>query len=203
MTATAQQLEYLKNSIQSIEDYPKPGILFRDVTSLLEDPKAYALSIELLSERYKDAGITKVVGTEARGFLFGAPVALALGVGFVPVRKPRKLPRETIAETYELEYGTDQLEIHVDAIKPGDKVLVVDDLLATGGTIDATVKLIRRLGGEVHDAAFIINLRSGRRTAPGEAGDPLLQSGAVPGPLSKSLHIASPIGRGCDSMTPS
>lgn len=99
-----------------------------------------------------------MVGTEARGFLFGAPVALALGVGFVPVRKPRKLPRETIAETYELEYGTDQLEIHVDAIKPGDKVLVVDDLLATGGTIDATVKLIRRLGGEVHDAAFIINL---------------------------------------------
>ena len=146
MTATAQQLEYLKNSIKSIQDYPKPGILFRDVTSLLEDPKAYALSIELLVERYKNAGITKVVGTEARGFLFGAPVALAMGVGFVPVRKPRKLPRETIAESYELEYGTDQLEIHVDAIKPGDKVLVVDDLLATGGTIEATVKLIRRLG---------------------------------------------------------
>ncbi len=158
MTATAQQLEYLKNSIQSIQDYPKPGILFRDVTSLLEDPKAYSLSIELLVARYKNAGITKVVGTEARGFLFGAPVALALGVGFVPVRKPRKLPRETIAEVYELEYGTDQLEIHVDAIKPGDKVLVVDDLLATGGTIEATVKLIRRLGGEVTDAAFIINL---------------------------------------------
>jgi len=104
------------------------------------------------------AGITKVVGTEARGFLFGAPVALELGVGFVPVRKPGKLPRETIAENYELEYGTDQLEIHVDAIQPGDKVLVVDDLLATGGTIEATVKLIRRLGGEVTDAAFIINL---------------------------------------------
>ncbi len=95
MTATAQQLEYLKNSIKSIQDYPKPGILFRDVTSLLEDPKAYALSIELLVERYKNAGITKVVGTEARGFLFGAPVALAMGVGFVPVRKPRKLPRDT------------------------------------------------------------------------------------------------------------
>mgnify|MGYP001124849295 CR=1 FL=1 len=158
MTATAQQLEYLKNSIKSIQDYPKPGILFRDVTSLLEDPKAYALSIDLLVERYKNAGITKVVGTEARGFLFGAPVALGLGVGFVPVRKPGKLPRETISETYDLEYGTDQLEIHVDAIKPGDKVLVVDDLLATGGTIEATVKLIRRLGGEVADAAFIINL---------------------------------------------
>lgn len=145
MTATAQQLEYLKNSIKSIQDYPKPGILFRDVTSLLEDPKAYALSIDLLVERYKNAGITKVVGTEARGFLFGAPVALGLGVGFVPVRKPGKLPRETISETYDLEYGTDQLEIHVDAIKPGDKVLVVDDLLATGGTIEATAKLIRRL----------------------------------------------------------
>lgn len=158
MTATAQQLAYLKNSIKSVQDYPKAGILFRDVTSLLEDPKAYALSIELLAAHYKNAGITKVVGTEARGFLFGAPVALALGVGFVPVRKPHKLPRETIAESYELEYGTDQLEIHVDAIKPGDKVLIVDDLLATGGTADATVRLIRRLGGEVQDAAFVINL---------------------------------------------
>ncbi|BDH46786.1 adenine phosphoribosyltransferase [Salmonella enterica subsp. enterica serovar Choleraesuis] len=158
MTATAQQLDYLKNSIKSIHDYPKPGILFRDVTSLLEDPKAYALSIELLVSRYKNAGITKVVGTEARGFLFGAPVALGLGVGFVPVRKPGKLPRATLSESYELEYGTDCLEIHQDAITEGDVVLVVDDLLATGGTIEATVKLIRRLGGEVKDAAFIINL---------------------------------------------
>lgn len=158
MTATAQQLEYLKNSIKSIQDYPKPGILFRDVTSLLEDPKAFALSIDLIVERFKQAGITKVVGTEARGFLFGAPVALGLGVGFVPVRKPGKLPRKTLSETYELEYGTDKLEIHTDAIKAGDRVLVVDDLLATGGTIDATVKLIRHLGGEVTDAAFIINL---------------------------------------------
>ncbi len=158
MTATAQQLEYLKNSIKSVQDYPKPGILFRDVTSLLEDPKAYALSIELLVSQFKDSGITKVVGTEARGFLFGAPVALGLGVGFVPVRKPNKLPRETLSESYELEYGTDKLEIHTDAIKAGDKVLVVDDLLATGGTIEATVKLIRRLGGEVTEAAFVINL---------------------------------------------
>lgn len=143
-----------------------------------------------------------MVGTEARGFLFGAPVALALGVGFVPVRKPRKLPRETIAESYELEYGTDQLEIHVDAIKEGDKVLVVDDLLATGGTIDATVKLIRRLGGEVHDAAFVINLFD-------LGGEQRLEklgincfAGPFPGSLSKSLHIASLIERGCDNMTP-
>jgi adenine phosphoribosyltransferase len=158
MTATAQQLEFIKDSIKTIPDYPKPGILFRDVTSLLENPAAYQASIDLLTARFRDTGVTKVVGTEARGFLFGAPVALALGVGFVPVRKPGKLPRETISEEYELEYGTDKLEIHTDAIKPGDKVLVIDDLLATGGTIEATAKLIRRLGGEVSDAAFIINL---------------------------------------------
>lgn len=158
MTTTAQQLQFIKDSIKTIPDYPKPGILFRDVTSLLEDPKAYAESIKLLADRYRDAGVTKVVGTEARGFLFGAPVALVLGVGFVPVRKPGKLPRETISETYDLEYGTDSLEIHIDAIQPGEKILVIDDLLATGGTIEATAKLIRRLGGEVTDAAFIINL---------------------------------------------
>jgi len=158
MTDTAQQLELIKNSIKSIPDYPKPGILFRDVTSLLEDPRAYAASISLLVERYRNKGITKVVGTEARGFLFGAPVALGLGVGFVPVRKPGKLPRAVLSESYELEYGTDTLELHKDAIQPGDLVLVVDDLLATGGTIEATVKLIRRAGGEVKDAAFIINL---------------------------------------------
>ncbi|PKH21385.1 adenine phosphoribosyltransferase [Enterobacterales bacterium CwR94] len=158
MTATAQQLEYLKDSIKSIPDYPKPGILFRDVTSLLEDPKAFATAISILVERFENQGITKVVGTEARGFLFGAPVALGLGVGFVPVRKPGKLPRETIKQDYALEYGTDTLELHKDAIAPGDVVLVVDDLLATGGTIEATVKLIRQLGGQVTDAAFIINL---------------------------------------------
>ncbi|PIJ50616.1 adenine phosphoribosyltransferase [Erwinia sp. OLTSP20] len=158
MTATAEQIKYLENSIKSIADYPKPGILFRDVTSLLEDPKAFALSVELLVARYRNKGITKVVGTEARGFLFGAPVALGLGVGFVPVRKPGKLPRKTLSESYELEYGRDALELHEDAIQATDRVLVIDDLLATGGTIEATVKLIRRAGGEVHDAAFVINL---------------------------------------------
>ncbi|ADN75389.1 adenine phosphoribosyltransferase [Ferrimonas balearica DSM 9799] len=151
-------LALIKDSIKAIPDYPKPGILFRDVTSLLEDAEAFRLCIDVLAEHYQDKGFTKVVGTEARGFLFGAPLAHQLGLGFVPVRKPGKLPRETIAESYELEYGQDTLEIHTDAIVEGDKVLVIDDLLATGGTIDATVKLIRRLGGEATDAAFVINL---------------------------------------------
>ncbi|PMG86327.1 adenine phosphoribosyltransferase [Vibrio breoganii] len=148
----------IKASIKSIPDYPKPGILFRDVTSLMEDAKAYQATIEMLIERYQGMGFTKVVGTEARGFLFGAPLALELGVGFVPVRKPGKLPRNTISQSYELEYGTDVLEIHTDAITEGDKVLVVDDLLATGGTIEATTKLIRQLGGIVEHTAFVINL---------------------------------------------
>lgn len=158
MTTTVQQLQLVKDSIKTIPDYPKLGILFRDISSLLEKPLAYATSIELLAEHYRTVGVTKVVGTEARGFLFGAPVALALGIGFVPVRKPGKLPRTTLSESYELEYGTDQLEIHTDAISAGDKVLVIDDLLVTGGTVAATVKLIRRLGGEVKNAAFVINL---------------------------------------------
>ncbi|KII77131.1 adenine phosphoribosyltransferase [Vibrio renipiscarius] len=155
---TTETISMIKASIKSIADYPKPGILFRDVTSLLEDAQAYQATIQLLVDKYKDMGFTKVVGTEARGFLFGAPLALELGLGFVPVRKPGKLPRATVAQTYDLEYGTDTLEIHVDAIKAGDKVLVVDDLLATGGTIEATTKLIRQLGGEVEHAAFVINL---------------------------------------------
>ncbi|MEC4725667.1 adenine phosphoribosyltransferase [Shewanella sp. D64] len=153
-----ESLALIKQSIKTIPDYPKPGILFRDVTSLLEDPIAYRATIDILAQHYKDHGFTKIVGTEARGFLFGAPLALALGVGFVPVRKPGKLPRETISESYELEYGHDVLELHIDAINENDKVLVVDDLLATGGTIEATVKLIRKLGGEVKHAAFVISL---------------------------------------------
>lgn len=155
---TTDTLALIQNSIKTIPDYPKKGILFRDVTSLMEDPKAYKATIQLLVEKYQSMGFTKVVGTEARGFLFGAPLALELGLGFVPVRKPGKLPRETVSQSYELEYGTDVLEIHTDAIHAGDKVLVVDDLLATGGTIEATVKLIRRLGGEVEHATFVINL---------------------------------------------
>ncbi|MCC8372588.1 MULTISPECIES: adenine phosphoribosyltransferase [Photorhabdus] len=158
MTANAQQLQFIKDSIETIPDYPKPGVLFRDITTLLDNPLAYQATIDLLVERYQDKGITKIVGTEARGFLFGAPVALRLGVGFIPVRKAGKLPRETLSETYDLEYGTDTLEMHKDSVRENDKVLVIDDLLATGGTVEATVRLIRRLGGEVSEAAFVIGL---------------------------------------------
>ena len=155
---TKEIIKFIESNIKSIPDYPKPGILFRDVTSLMENIDAYEATIQLLSDTYKDIKFDKIVGTEARGFLFGAPLALKLGVGFVPVRKPGKLPRKVISEEYELEYGTNSLEIHVDAINEGDNVLVIDDLLATGGTIEATAELIRRLGGTVEHAGFVINL---------------------------------------------
>lgn len=148
----------LNQVIKSVPDYPKPGILFRDVTSLMQDGAAFAAVIDHLKQHYSGKGINKIVGTESRGFIFGAPLAYAMGVSFVPVRKPGKLPRATLAESYQLEYGEDTLEIHQDAISPNDKVLLVDDLLATGGTIDATTKLVRRLGGQVADAAFVVNL---------------------------------------------
>ncbi|MDP8033553.1 adenine phosphoribosyltransferase [Pasteurella atlantica] len=153
-----QKLELIKSSIKSIPNYPKEGIVFRDITSLLEVPAAFQAAVDIMVEQFKDKGITKVVGTESRGFIFGAPVALALELPFVLVRKPNKLPREVISQSYELEYGQDTLEIHTDSIKENDNVLVIDDLLATGGTVEATVKLINRLGGRVEYAAFVIGL---------------------------------------------
>ena len=153
-----KQLELIKSSIKSIPNHPKKGIIFRDITSLLEVPAAFKATIDLIVEKYKDQGLTKVIGTESRGFIFGAPVSLALGLPFIPVRKPGKLPREVIAQSYQLEYGQDTLELHTDAISQGDNVLIIDDLLATGGTVEATVKLVQRLGGEVKHAAFVINL---------------------------------------------
>lgn len=150
------QLDLIKSSIKSIPNYPKEGIIFRDITSLLESPDAFRASVETIVEAFKGKGITKIVGTESRGFIFGAPVALALGVPFVLVRKPKKLPRATISQSYTLEYGEDTLEIHTDAIQAGDNVLIIDDLLATGGTVEATAKLIRRLNGVVENAAFVI-----------------------------------------------
>ena len=152
------QLDLIKSSIKSIPNYPKEGIIFRDITTLLEVPAAFKATIDLIVEQYRDKGITKVLGTESRGFIFGAPVALALGLPFELVRKPKKLPRETISQSYQLEYGQDTLEIHVDAISEGDNILIIDDLLATGGTVEATVKLVQRLGGAVKHAAFVINL---------------------------------------------
>ena len=152
------QLDLIKSSIKSIPNYPKEGIIFRDITSLLEVPSAFKATIDLIVEQYRDKGLTKVLGTESRGFIFGAPVALALGLPFELVRKPKKLPRETISQSYQLEYGQDTLEMHIDAISEGDNVLIIDDLLATGGTVEATVKLVQRLGGVVKHAAFVINL---------------------------------------------
>ncbi|MGQ0285920.1 adenine phosphoribosyltransferase [Pasteurellaceae bacterium 22721_9_1] len=151
-----QQL--IKSSIKSIPNYPKEGIIFRDITSLTEVPAAFSATINLIAEKFKQSGITKIIGTESRGFIFGAPVAVALGLPFILVRKPGKLPREVISQNYQLEYGEDTLEIHSDSIQAGDKVLIIDDLLATGGTVEACVKLVQRLGGEVKHAAFVISL---------------------------------------------
>ncbi|MDO4626821.1 MAG: adenine phosphoribosyltransferase [Pasteurellaceae bacterium] len=153
-----EQLHLIKSSIKSIPDYPKAGIIFRDITSLTEVPAAFKATIDLMVEKYKNQHITKIIGTESRGFIFGAPVAIALGLPFILVRKPGKLPREVIAQSYQLEYGEDTLEIHADAIQANDNVLIIDDLLATGGTVEATVKLVERLGGQVKHAAFVINL---------------------------------------------
>ncbi len=151
-------VELVKSSIVTVPDYPKPGIQFRDVTSLMQDAKAFRSTIELLAEIYSDMGFDRVAGTEARGFIFGAPLAIELGIGFVPVRKPNKLPRRVISESYQLEYGEDSLEMHHDAVFHGENILMIDDLLATGGTMVATANLIRQLGGVVKHAGFVVSL---------------------------------------------
>jgi len=148
----------LKKIIRDVPDFPKKGIIFKDITTLIKDPSAFKNSIKLLLKECKKYSVDKVVGIESRGFIFGTPVALELKAGFVPIRKPGKLPAETISETYELEYGTDSIQIHKDAIKPGDKVIIIDDLLATGGTAQAACKLIEKCGGKPVLIAFIIEL---------------------------------------------
>ncbi len=148
----------LKNKVRSIMDHPKKGIDFKDITTVLKDPKAFKTCIDQMTDLAQGKNIDLVVGTEARGFIVGAPLALNLEAGFVPVRKPGKLPGEIVSYEYELEYGTDRVEMHRDAIKKGDKVLVVDDLLATGGTALASAKLIEELGGEVVGMVFFIEL---------------------------------------------
>ena len=150
--------EELRAKIREIPDFPKPGILFYDITTLLKDPVSYRESIDLMLEPYKDEPVDIVVGMESRGFIFSAPMAYELNAGLVPVRKLGKLPAETITVEYALEYGSNTLEIHRDSIQPGQKVLIVDDLLATGGTVKGTIELIERLKGDVVGLAFLVEL---------------------------------------------
>jgi adenine phosphoribosyltransferase len=159
----------LKSLIREVPDYPKPGILFYDLTTLLKDKKGFHALVDHLCSHYAGAQVDIVVGIEARGFIFAPALAYRLGAGFVPVRKPKKLPAKTASVTYDLEYGTDTLEIHQDAVKPGERVIVCDDLLATGGTAAATVKLVRQLQGNVIGAAFAVELTflNGRAKLPG------------------------------------
>jgi len=150
--------EDLRARIREVPDFPKPGILFYDITTMLKDPAAYRESIDLLTAPYRDRTVDIVVGMESRGFIFSAPMAYQLKAGFVPVRKLGKLPAETVSVEYALEYGTNTLEVHKDAIVSGQKVLIVDDLLATGGTVNGTIELVRRLGGDVVGLAFLVEL---------------------------------------------
>lgn len=148
----------IKSRIRTIPHYPREGIMFRDITTLLKDPVGLRTTIEEIVQRYRTEKIDKVAGIESRGFIIGAPVAFALGVGFIPVRKQGKLPAETIGCDYQLEYGHDKVEIHVDAISKGDRVLLVDDLIATGGTMEAAIRLVQEAGGEVVECCFVIDL---------------------------------------------
>ncbi|NLD77072.1 MAG: adenine phosphoribosyltransferase [Acidimicrobiales bacterium] len=159
----------LASHIRDIADFPEPGVVFKDITPLLANGPALRSSVEALAAPFADAGVSKVLGVEARGFILAAPVAATLGVGFVPVRKPGKLPWQVEHQEYELEYGTDRLEIHRDAVAPGERVLIVDDVMATGGTAAATAALVERLGGDVVGLSFLIELAflNGRQLLPG------------------------------------
>ncbi len=162
-------MEDLKKLIREIPDYPKPGILFYDITTLLKDRTGFHRLVDKLCDHYSGKHVDVVAGIEARGFIFGPALAYRLGTGFVPVRKPKKLPWKTASVSYQLEYGTDRLEIHEDAVHKGQRVLICDDLLATGGTAEAAVSLVRKLGGEVAGAAFAVELNflKGRAKLPG------------------------------------
>ncbi len=148
----------IKSSIRTVPHYPKQGIQFRDITTLLKDPVGFRATIDELAERYKDVKLDKIAGIEARGFIFGAALAYALNKGFIPIRKKGKLPAEVIGHDYALEYGTDRIEIHTDAIAKGERILLVDDLIATGGTAEAACKLIEKMGGKIIECCFIIDL---------------------------------------------
>ena len=150
--------EHLSRAIRDVPDFPKPGILFKDITTLILDSELFQEVIDVFYERYRDKGVDKVIAIEARGYLFASALAYRLGAGLVPIRKPGKLPAETVSETYELEYGTDSIEMHKDALRPGDKVLLIDDLLATGGTAEAACKLIRGRQAQIVEVAFLVEL---------------------------------------------
>ncbi|KZV56217.1 hypothetical protein F511_13821 [Dorcoceras hygrometricum] len=156
--ATDDRIHRIASTIRVIPDFPKPGILFQDITTLLLDPTAFKDTIDLFVERYKHKNINVIAGVEARGFIFGPPIALAIGAKFVPLRKPKKLPGEVISEEYSLEYGTDKMEMHVGAVQPGELAVVVDDLIATGGTLNAAVCLLERVGAHVVECACVIEL---------------------------------------------
>ena len=155
---TNSVVEQVRDKIRNIPDFPKKGILFRDITTALKDNIALKQMVDYLAEQFKNEKIDYVVGLESRGFIFGVPLAYLFDAGFVPIRKPNKLPAETLSETYALEYGTDTMEIHVDALKEGDRVLIVDDLLATGGTAAAACNLVKKIGAEIAGCAFVIEL---------------------------------------------
>ncbi|KAK9865963.1 hypothetical protein WJX84_008262 [Apatococcus fuscideae] len=152
------KLQYVSDSIRMVPDFPKKGILFQDITTLTRDPKALKLCVEAFVERYRGQKIDVVAGIEARGFIFGPPLAMALGVGFVPLRKPGKLPGETIGAEYQLEYGSDRIEMTVESITKGQNVVIIDDLIATGGTLGAAVQLVEKVGAKVHEAACVVEL---------------------------------------------
>ena len=156
--ARGSNCDHLKKLIREVPDFPKPGILFYDITTLLKDKVGFATLIDALSEHYLNSGIDLVLGIEARGFIFGPALAYRLNAGFVPIRKPKKLPAETVKWTYQLEYGQDTLEIHKDAIQPGQRVIIVDDLLATGGTANACVQLAKSLGANIAGMGFVVEL---------------------------------------------
>ncbi len=160
----------LKDTIRSIPGWPIEGVIFRDLTTLMQDPEAYKEACDVFHNRYKDMDIDKIVGIDARGFVFGGVLAYHLGVGFVPVRKKGKLPFNTISESYTLEYGENTVEMHEDAIAKGEKVVIIDDLIATGGTIEAAVKLVKKLGGDILECGFIVELPDlkGREKIKGE-----------------------------------
>lgn len=154
----AELSEKLRRTIRDVPDFPKPGIIFKDITPVLKSPELFCRVIQTFCERYRDKEVTAIVAIESRGFIFGGALAERMGVPFIPVRKKGKLPYKTISATYELEYGTDSVEMHADALQPGDKVLVLDDLVATGGTAEATARLCEQLGAEVVELAFVIEL---------------------------------------------